>query len=221
MRALHAEVYALEARPAALTKILGSCDDDGTSRSRYLSFVTDPQRIWTIGHSTHSSPEFLVLLGAHDVQAVADVRRFPASRRQPQFNEGVFSRWLAQAQIDYRWFEALGGRRTPSPDSANTAWRNASFRGYADYMETEEFAAAFSQLLKFAARQRTAVMCAESVWWSCHRALISDALAFRGVEVIHILDQAQTKVHPYTSAASIIDGRLSYEAPDPQRPLPL
>jgi uncharacterized protein (DUF488 family) len=183
--------------------------------------VSDPQQIWTIGHSTHSIREFLSLLGAHQVQAVADVRRFPASRRHPQFNEAVFRGSLAQAKIGYRWFEALGGRRMPSPDSVNTAWRNASFRGYADYMETEEFAAAFSALLKFGTRQRTAVMCAESVWWSCHRALISDALTFRGIEVVHILDETQSKVHPYTSAASIIDGRLSYEAPDPQYPLPL
>ena len=182
--------------------------------------MSDPQRIWTIGHSTHSSHEFLSVLGAQGVQAIADVRRFPASRRQPQFNEDVCKRWLTQKKIGYRWFEALGGRRTPSPDSVNTAWRNASFRAYADYMETEEFAAAFSELLKFATRQRIAMMCAESVWWSCHRALISDALTFRGIEVIHILDETQIKVHPYTSAASIIDGRLSYEAPDPQQPLP-
>ena len=161
------------------------------------------------------------MLRAHGIQAVADVRRFPASRRQPQFNEAVLRAWLAEARIGYRWFEALGGRRSPAPDSVNTAWRNASFRGYADYMETEEFAAAFSDLLKYAARQRTALMCAESVWWSCHRALISDALTFRGIEVVHILDETQTKVHPYTSAASIIDGRLSYEAPDPQQRLPL
>jgi uncharacterized protein (DUF488 family) len=183
--------------------------------------VSDPQRIWTIGHSTHSSEEFLALLGAHEVQAIADVRRFPASRRHPQFNEAVFRRWLAQDKIGYRWFEALGGRRTPSPDSVNTAWRNASFRAYADYMETEEFAVAFSELLKFATQQRTAVMCAEATWWTCHRSLISDALTFRGVEVVHILDPTHTKVHPYTAAASIIDGRLSYEEPDPQRPLPL
>jgi uncharacterized protein (DUF488 family) len=183
--------------------------------------VSDPQQIWTIGHSTHSSDEFLSRLRAHEIQAVTDVRRFPASRRHPQFNEAVFREWLASEKIGYRWFEALGGRRTPSPDSVNTAWRNSSFRGYADYMATEEFAAAFSELLKFAAHKRTAVMCAESMWWNCHRALISDALAFRGIEVIHILDETQVKVHPYTSAASIIDGRLSYEAPDPQRPLPL
>lgn len=182
--------------------------------------MSDPARIWTIGHSTHSRQEFLQRLEAHQIQAIADVRRFPASRRQPQFNESVFKEWLATAGIGYRWFEALGGRRTPSPDSVNTAWRNASFRGYADYMETEEFATAFAELLKFAGRQRTAVMCAEAVWWSCHRSLISDALAFRGIEVLHILDEKQTKVHPYTAAASIIDGRLSYEAPDPQRQLP-
>jgi uncharacterized protein (DUF488 family) len=183
--------------------------------------MTDPQRIWTIGHSTHTSEEFLALLVAHDIEAVADVRRFPASRRQPQFNRPTLERRLAQSKIGYRWFEALGGRRTPSPDSVNTAWRNASFRAYADYMETEDFAAAFSDLLKFAARQRTALMCAESVWWSCHRGLISDALTFRGLEVIHIVDVKQTKVHPYTSAASIVEGRLTYEEAHPQKSLPL
>ena len=183
--------------------------------------MNDPPRIWTIGHSTHPSDEFLALLEAHEIQAIADVRRFPASRRQPQFNRPTLERRLAQSKIGYRWFEALGGRRTPSPESINTAWRNASFRAYADYMETEDFAAAFSELLQFAARQRTALMCAESVWWSCHRALISDALTFRGVEVIHILDEKQVKVHPYTSAASIVEGRLSYEEPDPQQSLPL
>jgi len=183
--------------------------------------VSSPHKIWTIGHSTHSSHEFLTLLGAHDVQAVADVRRFPASRRQPQFNEATLKGTLAHAKLGYRWFEALGGRRTASPDSVNTAWRNASFRGYADYMATDDFAAAFSELLDFTTRQRTAVMCAESLWWSCHRALISDALAFRGIEVLHILDEKPAKVHTYTAAASIIDGRLSYEKPEPQRALPL
>lgn len=183
--------------------------------------MSDPQRIWTLGHSTHSSDEFLALLGAHQVESVADVRRFPASRRYPQFNEAEMKRWLARDERGYRWFEALGGRRTPSEDSINTAWRNASFRAYADYMATEEFATAFAELLAFATRQRTAVMCAEAAWWSCHRALISDALTFRGVEVIHILSGTQTKVHPYTAAASIVDGRLSYEAPDPQGSLPL
>ncbi len=183
--------------------------------------MSDPRQIWTIGHSTCSRQEFLERLVAYDVRAIADVRRFPASRRHPQFNATVMRDWLAEAKVEYRWYEALGGRRTPSSDSVNTAWRNTSFRGYADYMQTDEFAVAFRELLDFAAQHRTAVMCAEQMWWSCHRALISDALTFRGIEVIHIIDVIRMKVHPYTSAASIIDGRLSYEAPDPQRPLPL
>ncbi len=114
--------------------------------------MSDPQRIWTIGHSTHSADEFRSILAAHEVQAIADVRRFPASRRHPQFNQPELKQQLAQANMGYRWFEELGGRRTPAPDSVNTAWRNTSFRGYADYMATEEFAAAFGELLKFAAR---------------------------------------------------------------------
>jgi len=112
-----------------------------------IQVMSDPQRIWTVGHSTHSSEEFLALLRAHQVDAVADVRRFPASRRYSHFNEAEMKRWLARDERGYRWFEALGGRRTPTEDSINTAWRNASFRAYADYMATDEFATAFAELL--------------------------------------------------------------------------
>jgi uncharacterized protein (DUF488 family) len=140
------------------------------------------------------------------------VRRFPGSRRQPQFNQVEFREWLAEHQIAYHWFESLGGRRKPAPNSPNTAWRNASFRGYADHMDSEQFAEAFAALLELAGRLRTAVMCAEMLWWRCHRSLISDALRVRGIAVTHILDESTTKAHPYTSAARVVQDHLSYAA---------
>jgi uncharacterized protein (DUF488 family) len=172
-----------------------------------------PPHVWTIGHSTRSEAEILALLGAHRIQAVADVRRFPGSRRQPQFNQPELRAWLAQNGIAYHWFEALGGRRKALPDSPNTAWRNLSFRGYADYMATPEFAQAFARLLELAGQLRTALMCAEMLWWRCHRSMIADALCVRGIPVTHIVDESHTKAHPYTSAARVIAGSLSYEAP--------
>jgi uncharacterized protein (DUF488 family) len=138
------------------------------------------------------------------------VRRFPGSRLHPQFNSGALGQSLAAAGIEYRSAPELGGRRTPRRDSRNTAWRNASFRGYADYMETAEFRAALQGLLSDAAAGRTAVMCAEAVWWQCHRSLIADALKVRGVEVLHILDGPKLAEHPYTTAARVVDGQLDY-----------
>lgn len=168
--------------------------------------------IWTIGHSTRPLDALLKLLAQFRIEAVADVRRFPNSRRQPQYASVALCETLAEQAIAYHWFPALGGRRRPRPDSPNIAWRNASFRGYADYMETAEFASGLSNLLEFCARQRTTLMCAEAVWWRCHRALIADVLRVRGIEVIHILDAQHAAVHPYTSAARIVHGRLSYQA---------
>jgi uncharacterized protein (DUF488 family) len=144
------------------------------------------------------------------LQAVADVRRFPGSRKHPQFGQDALSASLAQVGARYVWLPALGGRRRPKPDSTNTVWRNASFRGYADYMETEEFAGGMCALLELCKEQRTAVMCAEAPWWRCHRALIADVLRVRGVEVVHILDARTSARHPYTSAARIVEGRLTY-----------
>ena len=152
------------------------------------------------------------MLAAHGIEAIADVRRFPGSRRHPQFGRDALSASLARAGIDYHGFPDLGGRRTPRPDSHNTAWRNAAFRGYADYMETADFANAIQRLESIAARRRTAVLCAEALWWQCHRALISDYFKVHGVDVLHIGDAKHASAHPFTKAAQTIEGRLSYGA---------
>ena len=170
--------------------------------------------VWTIGHSTRTLEEFLALLAGAAIQAVADVRRFPGSRKYPHFDQNALRASLPAAGIDYHPMPELGGRRRPRPDSPNTVWRNASFRGYADYMETEAFRKGIDRLLELARRQRTAIMCAEAVWWRCHRALIADYLKTAGVTVRHIVDGTTAEVHPYTSAAHVRDGRLSYSSKD-------
>ena len=141
---------------------------------------------------------------------LVDVRTFPGSRRYPQFNRDALSESLQDAGIEYKHEPRLGGRRKPRPDSHNSAWRNEQFRGYADHMETEEFKNGVRELLEVAPNKRVAVMCAEAVWWRCHRSLIADYLKAAGHEVIHILDEKKTEEHPYTSAARVIDGELSY-----------
>ncbi len=166
--------------------------------------------VWTIGHSTRPLEAFLALLAGQRIEALADVRRFPASRKHPQYNAQALEGALRGAGIEYRPFVELGGRRPARPDSRNIAWRNASFRGYADYMETDAFAAAFQELLRLAENRRTAIMCAEAVWWRCHRALLSDALKARGWTVCHIVQEGACREHPYTAAANVVDGRLSY-----------
>lgn len=155
-----------------------------------------PGRIWTIGHSTRDWDEFLGLLGAHGIEAVADVRRYPGSRRYPWFASEALSRALPEAGIAYRWLPQLGGRRRAGPDSPNGAWNNAAFQGYADHMASAEFAEGLAEALELAAHHRTALMCAESLWWRCHRRLVSDLLQHRGWEVLHILDQRQAQPHP-------------------------
>ena len=167
-------------------------------------------KIWTIGHSTRPLKEFLALLAQHEIQAIPDVRRHPGSRRQPQFGQDALSNTLVTLGIVYQWIPALGGRRRPRPDSPNNAWRNDSFRGYADHIQSDEFAKGLHELLELAGRLRTALMCAELLWWRCHRALIADVLCVRGIEVIHILDEKKVISHPYTSAARIVHGRLNY-----------
>lgn len=147
---------------------------------------------------------------AHGVQAVADVRRFPASRRHPHFSRELLQPFLTAHEIRYRWMPELGGRRSPRPDSPNTGWRVAGFRGYADYMETSEFGEAFAQLRAEANDLRTAIMCAESLWWQCHRRLIADALLADGYEVIHIESVAKSSPHRLIAPAQLIEGRLSY-----------
>lgn len=169
-----------------------------------------PTTLWTIGHSTRTLEDFLGLLDHYRIEAIADVRRFPGSRRYPHFASEALTASLAAHGIDYQWIPKLGGRRKVQPDSPNTAWRNASFQGYADYTASAEFAEGLTELLKLAASKRTALMCAEAVWWRCHRSIVSDVLKLRGIEVIHIIDAKHTTVHPYTSAARVVDGQLSY-----------
>jgi uncharacterized protein (DUF488 family) len=181
-------------------------------------------KMWTIGHSTRNIDIFISLLEESGVKLLADVRLWPGSKRYPQFNKEALAESLSQRGIRYEHFPELGGRRKPKPDSRNTAWRNASFRGYADYMETEEFNKGVERLLDFVrhgtnpSERRTretgpaAIMCAEAVWWRCHRALISDYLKVRGIEVMHIVDRNKIEPHPYTSAARIVNGELSYRA---------
>ncbi len=171
----------------------------------------DPLRVWTVGHSTRSADEFSSILMAHQIACLVDVRSFPGSRRYPQFNKPELKQNLEDAGILYSHIVELGGRRRPTKDSKNTAWQNASFRAYADHTATAEFEKGISELLGLAKSKRTAVMCAEALWWRCHRSLIADFLKAKGVEVIHIIDARKTEIHPYTSAARIIDGELSYE----------
>lgn len=167
-------------------------------------------RIWTIGHSTRSIDEFVSLLTSFEIQVLVDVRTFPGSRRYPQFNKEQLRDSLTETGIDYQHFPDLGGRRRAKPGSLNMAWRNESFRGYADYMETDDFRNGIKRLLEIAQARRTVVMCAEAVWWRCHRSLISDYLKANGVQVIHILEAGKSQEHPFTSAAQIVDGELSY-----------
>jgi uncharacterized protein (DUF488 family) len=166
--------------------------------------------VWTIGHSTRTLEAFIDLLQTCRIEAIADVRRFPGSRRYPYFASEALAASLPAHGIGYEWIPKLGGRRKVQPDSPNTAWRNASFQGYADYTATDEFAEGLDALLALAAQRRTAMMCAEAVWWRCHRSLVSDVLKLRGIEVVHIMDASHSTEHPYTSPARIVDGELSY-----------
>jgi len=170
-----------------------------------------PQQIWTIGHSTHTPEALIALLRHYRIEAIADVRRFPGSRRLPQFMSANLEASLAQHGIGYEWIEELGGRRRASPGPNTSAWRNTSFRGYAEHLKSEEFASGLQRLLRLAARQPTAMMCAEVLWWRCHRSMVSDVLKLRGIEVWHIQDAQRLTLHPYTSPARLEDGELTYD----------
>ncbi|HKV50353.1 MAG TPA: DUF488 domain-containing protein [Gemmatimonadaceae bacterium] len=165
--------------------------------------------VYTIGHSTRDLDDFIALLEREHIEHVADVRSFPGSRRYPQFGREALAASLSERGIHYSHHRALGGRRRALPDSPNGGWRNESFRGYADYMSTPEFAAALDDLMALAARERTAIMCAEAVPWRCHRSMIADALVARGAQVRHILD-ARTEPHRLTSFAIVKDGVPHY-----------
>jgi len=173
--------------------------------------------LWTVGHSTRSAAEFRTLLALHDIELVADVRRFPGSRRLPHFASEALQSDLEVNGFAYRWLPALGGRRAPNADSANTGWRHRAFRGYADYTASEEFAEGLTELLMLALGLRTAVMCAEVLWWRCHRRLIADVLTWLGIEVQHIVNERTTEVHRLAPPARIVGGMLTWSAPDAAR----
>jgi len=172
--------------------------------------IDNKLEIWTIGHSTRSINQFIEALESFKIEILADVRSFPGSRRYPQFNRERLKGSLAEAAIGYEHLPELGGRRRARPDSDNLAWRNESFRGYADYMETAGFHEGLARLLNLAHERRTAIMCAEALWWRCHRGLISDYLKAKGVEVTHIMATGKSEPHPFTTAARIVEGELSY-----------
>ena len=172
---------------------------------------TSKKTIWTVGHSTRSAEEFNQILKVHEIATLVDVRSFPGSRRYPQFNRSSLQESLAAEAIHYHHSPRLGGRRPPNPKSKNTAWKNSSFRAYADHLESDEFQQGITELQELAQQGRTAVMCAEALWWRCHRSLIADYLKWKGWEVVHIRDAEHTELHPFTSAARIVEGRLSYE----------
>jgi uncharacterized protein (DUF488 family) len=166
--------------------------------------------IWTIGHSTRPLDLFLDLLRSHGVACVADVRTVPRSRRHPHFSREALQQSLPEAAIRYVHFADLGGLRKPRGDSGNLGWRHPSFRGYADYMQTPAFQEAVGRLEALAATIPTTVMCAEAVWWQCHRQLIADALVARGHVVRHIMSRESAPPHVLTSFARVIDGRVDY-----------
>ena len=169
---------------------------------------TERLTIYTIGHSTRSSEELLALLDEAEVKLVADVRAFPSSRRNPQFNRDALSAWLPDAGIEYTHLPGLGGRRDPVPGSPNGGWRERAFQGYADHMASDEFQQALAQLEAAGRQAPTAIMCAEAVWWRCHRRLISDALVARGWRVEHLGIGSGRSVHELTPFAVVDSGGL-------------
>jgi len=169
--------------------------------------------VLTIGHGTHPIDEFVRMLKAHGVELLADVRTVPRSRHNPQFNREAIPEPLKAAGIDYVHLPGLGGLRKPRPDSVNTGWKNLSFRGYADYMQTPEFGAALAQLIELSRARPAAIMCAEAVPWRCHRSLIADALTVRGIPVEHIMTATSRKPHKLTPFASADGDKIIYSLP--------
>ena len=170
--------------------------------------------IWTIGHSTRPLEELVEMLESFKIELVADIRSYPGSRRYPQFNKEALEVSLPENHIQYIHLKTLGGRRKVNADSKNTAWRHPAFRGYADYIETEEFKQGIKELEAIALKQRTAYMCSEAVWWRCHRTMVSDYLKVHGWTVMHIMAVGKEEGHPYTAPARIVNGELSYEKGD-------
>jgi uncharacterized protein (DUF488 family) len=168
------------------------------------------KKIWTIGHSTRGENEFIQILEFFNIQILADVRSFPASKKFPHFNKEHLAVSLRAHKIEYIHLPELGGRRKPAKDSKNTIWKNEAFRGYADYMETESFKNGIDTLTEIANRKNTAYMCSEAVWWKCHRSMISDYLKSKDWEVLHIMGINKVQPHPFTSPARVIQGTLDY-----------
>jgi uncharacterized protein (DUF488 family) len=170
--------------------------------------------VLTIGHSTLTWKDFLEILRAHRVKRVIDVRSIPRSRHNPQFNRETLSTKLRAARIGYVYLRRLGGLRHARRDSLNVGWRNASFRGFADYMQTSEFDAGLHRLMKLAGQKRSAIMCAEAVPWRCHRSLIADALTVRGIQVDDIMSMKRSQVHSIIPFARVQGHRITYPAED-------
>lgn len=168
------------------------------------------EQIWTIGHSTHSIENFTGMLNTFNITMLVDVRQFPGSRKFPHFNKENLAISLQEQGISYRHLIELGGRRKSDRESKNIAWRHPAFRSYADYMETDDFSTGIDLLKNIAINQATAYMCSEAVWWRCHRSMISDYLKAEGWKVMHIMTAKKADEHPYTSAATISEGKLIY-----------
>lgn len=178
-----------------------------------------PNVLWTIGHSTRPIDEFVSLLNAHGVQRLVDVRTVPRSRHNPQYNKEALSKTLRSEGLLYKHMPQLGGLRKAKKESINLGWRNASFRGYADYMQTEQFGEALEELITHSTHKKTVIMCAEAVPWRCHRSLIADALVSRGWEVRHIMSATKADPHQLTSFAATENGLLYYPKPNEASPL--
>ena len=169
-----------------------------------------PEPIYTLGHSTRPEEEFLTILAAFGIELVVDIRTVPRSRKNPQYDQASFERWLGAAGVKYQHLRDLGGLRRPSKDSVNTGWRNESFRGYADYMETAQFRNALEQLIAEASRWCVVIVCAEAVPWRCHRSLVGDALLVRGIDVRDIMTASNSKAHQLTPWARVDGTRITY-----------
>ncbi|HEX8521044.1 MAG TPA: DUF488 domain-containing protein [Tepidisphaeraceae bacterium] len=172
--------------------------------------MSEHQTLWTVGHSTRSAEQFAELLKAHGVLRVADVRTTPGSRKFPHFGAAEMAKWVPAAGIAYEPFKELGGRRRARKDSINLGWRNESFRGYADYMQTPEFADGIERLIEVARQKPTVIMCAEAVPWRCHRSLIGDAMLVRGWTVMDIMSVTSAKAHALTTFAKVEGIKIVY-----------
>ncbi|MBX5439813.1 MAG: DUF488 domain-containing protein [Thermoflavifilum sp.] len=176
--------------------------------------MPDLLQILTIGHSVHPLDEFISLLKLHGVQLLADIRSFPGSRHVPQFNAEALAASLQAENIAYKLVKNLGGRRKAHVDSINTGWHHPAFRGFADYMQTADFARGLIELLEMASQQRTCIMCAEAMPWRCHRSLVADALLIKDVQVWHIFPDGSLHPHRLTPFAQVRNGILIYPSPD-------